>query len=172
MFGSGEDGYGGLLGAFPYAFRTSDSRLFRGYVVVGGLVAVVATVLFASSLVTLLADTFRTSGGTFTFSRSFVVVVALGIVAPILAPVLLVARRHRRTASTVRYDRALATAGFCFLLSIYLALVISAPPAVRDEPPALLAPLVRVLYDLPQIAGLAPLLVGAALIYLAHRAYR
>lgn len=172
MTGSDAEGYGGVLGAFPFAFRTSDSRLFRSYVVVGGLVAAIATFLFAGSVVTILANTFRTGGGTFTFSRTFVVVVALAVVGPILAPVLLVARRHRRDSSTVRYDRALATAGYGFLCAIYLMLVISAPPGLRDEPPAVVAPVVRFLYDLPQLAGLVPLVLGAALIYLAHRTYR
>ena len=172
MFGTGDGTYGGVFGAFPYAFRASESRLFRSYVVVGGLVAALATVLFAGSVVTILANTFRTTGGTFTFSRAFVVVVALAIVGPILAPVLLVARRHRRGGSGVAYDRALAAGGFGFLLSIYVALVISAPPGAREEPPALIAPVVEVLYDLPQIAGLVPLLVGVAVMYGLHRVYR
>lgn len=173
MVGSDEDdSYGGVVGAFPYAFRTSDSRLFRSYVAIGGLVAVLATILFAGSVVTILANTAQTTGGTFTFSRAFVVVVALVIVGPILAPVLVVARRHRRGAGSAVYDRAIAAAGYGFLLSVYLALVISAPPGVRDDPPAFLEPVVRILYDLPQVAGLLPLVLGALGIYLAHRAYR
>ena len=172
MLGSGDGSYGGVLGAFPYAFGASSSRLFRSYVVIGGLIAILGTLLFAASVVTILANTFRTAGGTFTFSRAFVVVVALAIVGPIMAPVLLAARRHRRGKGSATYDRAIATAGYGFLFAIYLALVISAPPGARDDPPAFLAPVVQVLYDLPQVAGLVPLVVGAAAIYLVHRAYR
>jgi hypothetical protein len=184
MVGSGDGSYAGALGAFPYAFGASGSRLFRSYVVLGGLVALLASFLFGGALLDLLAKTFRTSGGTFTFSRAFVVVVALGVVGPILAPVLLVARRHRRgdavrdggagaeSRSVLAYDRAMATAGYAFICSIYLALVVSAPPGARDDPPAILAPVVEFLYGLPQVAGLVPLLLAAAGIYAVHRAYR
>ena len=172
MLGSGGDAYGGVVGAFPFAFRSSDSRLFRAYVVVGGLLAAVATFLFAAAVIQLLADTFRTSGGTFTFSRSFVVVVGLAIVGPIIAPVLLVARSHRRGSPSVAYDRALAASGYLFVLAVYVAGLVSAPPALRDPPPAVVEPVVRFLYGLPPLAGLVPLALGAALIYLAHRVYR
>jgi hypothetical protein len=169
---SDEGSYRGVLGAFPYAFRASESRLFKSYVVLGGLVAAVAVFLFAASAVTLLAETFRTTGGTFTFSRSFVVVVALAVVAPLLAPVLFVARSHRRGTESVVYDRALAGVGYLFLASLYLALLISAPPALRDDPTGPFAPLVSFLYGLPPLAGLVPPLVAAAVIYLVHRRYR
>ncbi|MEF8775007.1 MAG: hypothetical protein V5A43_00700 [Haloarculaceae archaeon] len=172
MVGSDENSYGGVVGAFPYAFRASDSRLFRSYVAIGGVVAVLATFLFAGSVVTILADTVQTTGGTMTFSRAFVVVVALVIIGPLLAPVLLAARRHRRGSGRTAYDRAMAAAGYGFLLSVYLALVISAPPGTREDPPALLDPVVRFLYDLPQVAGFLPLVLGAVGIYLAHRSYR
>ncbi len=172
MSGSDGEAYGGVFGAFPYAFRASDSRLFRTYVAVGGLIAALATFLFAASVVELLADTFRTTGGTFTFSRTFVVAVALGIVGPILAPVLLVARSHRRGSPSLAYDRALGSAGYGFIFAVYVAGVVSAPPSLRDDPPAVIGPAIRFLYDLPPLAGLVPLVGGATLIYLAHRRFR
>lgn len=164
--------YAGVLGAFPYAFRASESRLFRSYAVVGGLVAAVSTLLFAISVVVLLSNTFQTSSGTMTFSRSFVVVVALAIIAPVMGPVLFVARRHRRVGSDPRYDRAMATAGFGFLAAVYLALLVSAPPEYRDPPPDALAPVVQPLYDLPQLAGLLPIVLAGLGIYAVHRRYR
>ena len=167
-----EGTYRGLVGAFPYAFRASDSLIFRSYAVVGGLLALGATFLFAASVVTLLADTFRTAGGTFTFSRTFVVVVALAVVAPLVAPVLFVARAHRRGRASPIHDRAVAVGGYLFLFSLYLGLVISAPPALRDDPSGPLAPVIAALYGLPRLAGLVPPLLAAGAIYLLHRGYR
>ena len=82
-----ESTYSGLVGAFPYAFRRSDSWLFRSYVVLGGLVAAVIALLFVFALVVLIAGTTGGRGGTFTLSRAFFIVVGLFVVAPVLAPV-------------------------------------------------------------------------------------
>ena len=173
--GSGEgDGssYGGFFGAYPYAFRHSDSRLFRSYVVLGGLVTAFVVLFFVTALVTLVANTVGTVGGTFTFVRAFYIVVGLAVVAPLAAPVLLVARRHRRVGGKADYDGALAASGYLFLFSLYLALVISAPPGARSDPPAAIAPLVEFLYGLSPAAGAVPPLVAIALGYLLHRHYR
>lgn len=173
-----EDAYSGLFGAFPYAFRRSDSRLFRGYVLLGSLVAAVLALVFLLALVTTVANTLGTGGGTFTFARAFVVVVALLVVFPVIAPVLLVARRHRRAGSDVRYDAALAGMGVLFLVSLYLGLVASIPPAfvldgetvTRPAPSGAFAPLVRVLYVIPPAAAAGiPTLVALAM-YGVHRA--
>ncbi|WP_435196428.1 hypothetical protein [Natronomonas sp. EA1] len=173
-----EDAYSGLFGAFPYAFRRSDSRLFRGYVLLGGLVALLLALVFVFALITTVANTLGTGGGTFTFARAFVIVVALLVLFPVIAPVLLVARRHRRAGSDTRYDAALAGMGLLFLLSLYLGLVASVPPefvldgepVTRPAPSGLFAPLIRVLYAVPT-AGAAgiPALVALAM-YGVHRA--
>jgi uncharacterized membrane protein YuzA (DUF378 family) len=173
--GSGKgDGssYGGFFGAYPYAFRQSDSRLFRSYVVLGGLLTAFVVLFFVTALVTLVANTVGTVGGTFTFVRAFYIVVGLAVVAPLAAPVLLVARRHRRVGGKADYDGALAASGYLFLFSLYLALVISAPPGARSDPPAAIAPLVEFLYGLSPAAGAVPPLVAIALGYLLHRHYR
>lgn len=172
-----EDAYGGLLGAFPYAFRASDSVLFRLYVVVAGLLAVLTVLVFGTALVVQVAGTLGGPGGTFTFSRTLFVLLGLFVVAPLVAPVLLVARRHRRTGSDTRYDTLLAAAGVLFVVSLYLGLVASIPPEftldgeVQVRPPATgpLAPLIEVLYALPSPAAPVVPLLGAALILLAHR---
>ena len=52
-----DDAYGGLLGAFPYAFRSSDSLLFKSYAVLGGLAALLTALLFGLALVVLLSNT-------------------------------------------------------------------------------------------------------------------
>jgi hypothetical protein len=175
---SGDDGaYGGVLGAFPYAFRTSGSVLFRLYVLVGGLLAVLAVLVFGAALVVQVAGTLGGPGGTFTFARTLFVLLGLFVVAPLIAPVLLVARRHRRTGSDTRYDTLVAAAGVLFVVTLYLGLVASIPAEftldgeTQVRPPATgpLAPLVRLLYALPPVASPVVPLLGAALILLAHR---
>jgi len=173
----GEEAYGGILGAFPYAFRASDSVLFRLYVVVGGLLAALAALVFGIALVVQVAATLGGPGGTFTFSRTLFVLLGLFVVAPLVAPVLLVARRHRRTGSDTRYDTLLAAAGVLFVVSLYLGLVASIPAEftldgeLQTRPPATgpLAPLIRLLYAVPSVASPIIPLLGAALILLAHR---
>jgi hypothetical protein len=169
---SDPDGYGGVLGTYPYAYRRSRSRLLRSYALVGGLVTALVVLVFLAALVQLVANTTGTAGGTFTFVRAFYIVLGLAVVAPLMGPVLLVARRHRRGGSSLAYDRALAGGGYLFLFSLYLALVVAAPPALREAPPAVLAPVVEVLYALPPAAGAVPPLAAVAVGYLLHRHYR
>lgn len=177
------DGYNGLPGAFPYAFRASGSWLFRSYAVVSAVAAAAIGLLVALGLVVLIARTAAVEGGSLTLSRSFYVVVGLFVVAPVLAPTLLVARRHRRGNARPgdRYDLALALAGYLFLLSLYVGLVIAVPPELRAAPrpfsvpvvgveTVALVPVVEFLYGLPAPAGIVPPVVAAALIGVAHRA--
>jgi len=168
-----EDAYAGLFGAYPYAFRASDSWLFRSYVVGGGLLTLLVTLLFGFALVALFGRTIGAPGGTFTFVRSFYVLVGLFAVAPLLAPVLLVARRHRRGAgSDARYDAALALSGYLVALSLYLGAVVTAPAGLRDPPGGPLAPVVATLYALPPAAGLALPALATVVLYAVHRRLR
>lgn len=167
-----EETYAGLFGAIPYALRSSRSWLFKLYVLVGGLVALVATVLMAFALVTLVARTATVPGGSLTLSRAFYVVVGLFVVGPLLAPILLVARRHRREGSKKRYDASLALAGFVFLGSLYVGLLVSVPPAQQEPVSGAFAPVVESLYALPQVGGVVPPVFAAALIAVVHRAVR
>jgi len=163
--------YGGVLGTFPYAYRKSESRLLRSYVVVGGLATLVLTLGFVLALIYLLGGSFGAQAGVFTFSRSFYIVVALAVIAPMMAPVLFVARHHRRGDADRGYDRALAASGYVFLLSLYGMLVISAPADLRDPASdyGALAPVIEFFYGLPQLASLLPPIAAATLIYLVHR---
>jgi hypothetical protein len=171
--GSGEgEGYGGVLGTYPYAFRRSSSRLFRSYVLLGGLATGLIAVLFTFAVVGVIAETAGGPGGTFTFARSFVLLLGFLVVFPLMVPVILVARRHRQRGSSVAYDRALAAAGYLFLASLYVGLVPTTPPELREQPQGLLAPVVETLYGLPPVAGAVPPLVALAVGYLLHRRYR
>jgi len=170
----GDDGYGGLFGAFPFAFRASESRLFRSYVLVGGLAAVVIAFAFVLALVNLIGSTASAGAGVFTFSRSFFVFVALTVVVPAIAPILFVARRHRRGSADTRYDWSLSAVGYVYLGSLYVLLVVSAPADLRDpvEGSGVTASVVRVLYDLDPIYGLVPPATVAVAMYLVHRLLR
>jgi uncharacterized membrane protein YuzA (DUF378 family) len=152
----GDEGlaYRGLPGAYPYAFRESESRLLRSYVVVGGLVAVLVGLLFLLALPGWVANTLRGSA-TATLSRVFLVLVGLSVFAPLVAPVLLVARHHRRDGSDPRYDAAMAAAGYLFVAGTYAGLVIGAPG--------------QVVPDQYRAAGVAPPVVAVLLLLVAHR---
>lgn len=165
------DDYGGVLGAFPYAFRASDSWLFRSYVVLGGLLTVAVSALFITAVIGVIAGTTGGRGGNLTLSRSFFAVVGLFVVVPLVAPVLFVARRHRRheAADDTRYDDALALTGYLFIGALYVGIVSSVPPAQQTTPTGALAPVVSALYALPQPAGVVPPLVAAGAIALVHR---
>jgi hypothetical protein len=164
------DGYRGVVGAFPYALRTSESWLFRSYAAVSAVVAAVVALLFGAGVVQLIAATAGVPGGALTLSRAFFVVVGLFVVVPVVAPTLLVARRHRRSeGATPRYDAALALAGYAFLCSLYVGLLVASPAAFETVPDGPTAPLVAALYALPRPVGLVPPLLGAAGIVLAHR---
>ncbi|WP_227739025.1 hypothetical protein [Halorientalis pallida] len=167
-----ERSYGGLFGSYPYAFRRSDSLLFKSYAVIGGLLALLIALMFTFGLVGVIASTTGTAGGVFSFSRAFFIFVGLLVVFPLLAPVLSVARRHRRIGSNARYDAAIASAGYLFLLTLYLALLISTPPEQQQPVSGAYAPLVELFYALPAIVGLVPPIIGAAAIYAAHRLTR
>jgi len=170
------DDYRGVVGAFPYAFRASESWLFRSYVALGGLLTLVVSLLFVAAVVVVIAGTAGGRGGSLTLSRSFFAVVGLFVVVPLVAPVLFVARRHRRRErddpADGSYDAALAAAGYLFVVALYLGLVISVPPGQQATPTGALAPIVAALYALPQLAGLVPPLVAAAVILLVHRSLR
>jgi len=166
------DGYRGLFGAFPYALRHGDSRIFKLYVILGTLGAVFIGGLFTLSLVVWIGETASAPGGSLTLSRTFIAVVGLFAAGPLLAPILLVARKHRRGFSYhPRYDTIMALLGVGFLLSIYVAAIISMPECFtldgeeicRDAPSGLFAPMVNVLYLLPQIAAVGPpvIMMGA-----------
>lgn len=164
--------YGGALGAFPYAVRESDSWAFRAYAVVATLAALSIVAGFGLSLVRIVGLTLNQTAS-MTLVRPFVLVLMLGVLVPTVAPVLLVARRHRLALPAhPRYDAALAATGLGFLASLYVGLVVSIPPGMQQPVSGPLAPAVEWLYALPALAGAVPPLAAAAGIWLAHRTLR
>lgn len=172
--GEDPDAYGGLLGAFPYAARASESWLFRAYVPAAALLAGLLALLFGLSLLALVAGTAGMRGGSVTLSRAFFVLVGLLVAAPIVAPVLFVARRHRRRAvpPSARHDAGFALSGFLFLGALFLGVAMTAPPAHRDPVSGPLAVLVAPLYAADSRLGALPPLLAAALVALYARRTR
>lgn len=172
--------YRGAIGAIPYAVRRSDSWLFRSYVLVGGLAALLVALLTALGIVVMFGQTADTTGGTLTLSRSFYLLVGLFAFLPLIAPMLFVARRHRRRGGDASYDRWLAAAGYLFLLSLYGGVIASMPAkfeldgevVTRPTPTGLTAPVVEALYAIPpELSVLVPL-AGALVIVGVHYALR
>ena len=164
------DSYRGVFGAIPYAIRNTESWAMRIYGVIGSLAAGFIAIVVTLGLVVWMGETAGVQSGTFLFSRSLYVIAGFAAVAPLLAPLLFVARRHRR-GDPVKpgYDRWLAYGGFCFLGALYLGMVISAPAELRDPTESAV---VSALYSLPQIAGVVPPVVAALAVFLIHFRFR
>jgi hypothetical protein len=151
------DDYGGLLGGFVFAFRRSDSWVLRSYVVASTLVGGFAVVF-------LLLALFFWLGNPAPFGqRALLGVVGIFVLVPLFAPVLVVARRHRRGTGSRRGDAALGVAGYGFVLAVYLALFISDP-----NPHNVTGPLAAI-DALPRRYWVAPVLLSVASIWLAVR---
>lgn len=167
-----EETYKGLLGSFRYSFGASESRLYRLYVVVGALFSVLLTLLFALAIIVVIAATLGASES-ITLVRSLFVLVGLVVVAPIIAPILLVARRHRkRLGSGTLYDFALALGGFLFIGALYLGLVISVPPELQEPTSGISGLVVGTLYGIPSVLGVLPPVLSVVLIVILHRRFR
>lgn len=164
-----------LLGAFRHAFADTDSALLRSYVVVSALLGALVGVLVVLALPVWILNTV---GGSVlaTFSRAFLLVGGVILLVALVVPVVVAGRRHARAAAnagarettSARADDLLALSGYLFVLSLYLSLLISAPPGQRETPPALLAPVVEFLYGLPAVLAVAPPLLAMALMGLVH----
>ncbi len=160
------DSYRGVFGAIPYAIRNTDSWAMRIYGVVGAAAAAFIALVVTLALVVWMGETAELQSGTFLFSRSLYVIAGFAAVAPLLAPLLFVARRHRRGDPVASgYDRWLAVSGFLFLISLYLGMVISAPADLREPTGSIV---VSALYALPQLAGFVPPVVAAGVVFLTH----
>ncbi|WP_435074440.1 hypothetical protein [Halorubrum sp. HHNYT27] len=160
------DSYRGVFGAIPYAIRHTESWTMRVYGVIGALTAGLIATVVTLALVVWMAETADVQGGTFLFSRSLYVIAGFAAVAPLLAPLLFVARRHRRD-DPVRpgYDRKMAYGGFLFLLSLYVGMIISAPAELREPAESVV---VNALYALPRPVGFVPPVVAALVVFAIH----
>ncbi|GAB7009362.1 hypothetical protein [Halorubrum trueperi] len=160
------DSYRGVFGAIPYAIRHTESWTMRLYGVVGALAAGLIATVVTLALVVWMGETVGVQSGTFLFSRSLFVVGGFAAVAPLLAPLLFVARRHRRGEPVADgYDRKMAYGGFLFLASLYAGLVVSAPADLRDPTESVV---LGALYALPRAAGIVPPMAAAIVVFAIH----
>ncbi|WP_209019574.1 hypothetical protein [Halorussus marinus] len=160
-----------IRGSFRTAFAETDSRLLQSYAVVAALLSALLATFVVLALPVWI---FATVGGSefATFSRAFLIVGGALLLAVLIGPVLSTARKHRRGTASARADLLAALAGYLFVASLYVSLLISAPPDAREAPPALLAPAVEFLYALPAVYALAPPALGIAAILAVHRLAR
>lgn len=158
------EAYRGLVGAFGFALRQSRSWLFRSYVVASAAVGLYVGLLVLLALVTWIAEPVAFG------ERTFLLLVGLLVVMPLFAPVLVVARRHRRGHHSTTADRWLAMSGYGFLGSLLLALYVS-DPATHPTTGAV-APIAAWLDALPDVWGLAPPILAAGAIATAVRLTR
>ncbi len=165
--------YGGLLTALPFAFRRSNSTVFRVYLLLGGFVGLFVTLIFGLGTLVLLDSMAGVAAGVITFTPALYLLIWLAIVAPLLTPPLLVARRHRLGNPSRRYDCWIAVAGFCFVGLLYCGAVI-ALPSTQQPPiqPGPFAGLLRQFYAWAQPIGVVPPLIGVGAIIATHWLFR
>lgn len=145
------------MGGLRYALGESDSWTLRGYAIVGTLCAVFTGILFLLALPQWILET---DGGALNrVGRAFLGLLGLTLVAAMVLPYVFVNRR--RSQNRPPRERLFGLAGFGFLGSLYVALLVSAPEELRSEPSGLLAPIVEALYGLPRPAGVVVPVVGA-----------
>jgi len=160
------DSYRGVIGAIPYAIRHTDSWAMRAYGVIGGIAAAGIALVVTLALVVWMGETVGVPSGTYLFTRTLYVILGFAAVAPLLAPLLFVARRHRRaTAVAPGYDRGLAAAGFFFLASLYIGMIVSAPASLREPTDSVV---LSGLYALPRPVGAVVPVVAALSIFWIH----
>ena len=151
----------GLLGSYVTAVRASDSVLLRAYVLTSAAVGLFVALLLLLGLVSWFAEPAPLG------QRALLGVIALLVLVPLSAPVLVVASRHGRGIADRRADAALALAGFGFVAAGYLALLISDPNPHPVSGP--LAPVVAAVDALPRAAWIVPPVGSVLGLYLAVR---
>lgn len=155
------EGYRGVVGAFGYAFRRSNSWLFRVYIVLSALLGVYISLLILLAIVAW-------SGTTVAFGdQAFLAVIGILLLVPLFTPVLVTARRLRRETSSASAERLIAITGFVFVLSIVLALLITDPTDHATS--GSLGVLVRAIQGLPRSIGILPPVIAIVLIILGVR---
>jgi len=163
--------YSALRRALGQSRRESSSLTLRTYVWVSALVGLLLVVTVLLALPVWIAETVGHSALN-KIARGVLPVVVLGLLVPLFAPAVYVARNHRRGTATRRGDAALGLAGYLYVFSIYLALVVSAPAEFRSEPSGVLAPAIELAYSLPALYSLAVPILGALVIAAVQRVVR
>lgn len=151
----------------------SESYLLRAYTVVGVLASAFIVLLLVLAIPQWVKWTLG-QGELNTFSRAMLPWLAMLLVGPLLAPPFYAARRAGRGDSSRRTDFWLALAGFAFLASLYVMLLVSAPAEYRDPAPdvPLLGAFVEFCYALDPVFAFTPPVVGVVVIVAVERLAR
>lgn len=160
----GDEPYHGVIGAFRYAFQQSESRLFQSYVAVSAFLGIYTVILLGLAITSWVANPVGFG------DRALLGLVGIAVLLPLFGPVLLVARRYRRTTSTLTADRILAITGYGFVVSLLVALVISDPST--HTAPAPFGSIVDVLDQVPRNYALGPPITMVGILLLAVRITR
>jgi len=152
-----------VVGAVKYAVVEGESRLFRGYAAIGSLLALFVAIAFVLALPVWVVEISDSGGGPLQrIGLGLLWLVGLAVIATMLVPMLFVVRRHRDGRPERQF--AFGLAGFLYVLTVYLALVVSAPEDLRDSPQGALAPVLEALYGLPRLSALLFPVVGTLLV--------
>lgn len=161
----GEDGtYGGLFGAFPYAFRKSESLLFRTYVLASAISGLYIAILLVLGIVVWIADPLLVG------DKALLGVVGILVLGPLVAPVLVIARRYRLGIERPEADWLFGLVGYAFFGALYTGILITDPADHDAGWP--LGSVFTVLDDIPDVVGLLPPIIGALAIYAVIRRTR
>lgn len=155
------EGYRGLVGAFVYAFRKTDSWVFRVYAILSAVVGLYIALLIGLAIVAW-------AGTTMAFGdQAFLAVIGIVLLVPLFTPVLVTARRLRQGTSTEHAAVLVSLAGYGFIASIILALLITDP--TRHSIPGRMGALILVIQDIPRPFGVVPPIIAAVIIAIAIR---
>ena len=111
----------GLIGTYKYAAKKSRSLVFKSYVFISSVVGI-----FLVFLTTLAGITWTANPvGTGPFREQILLgAILLVIVIPLVAPVFVVSRRQQKDRSTVRNEGFMAGAGYGYIVSLFITIVI------------------------------------------------
>lgn len=152
-----------VVGAVKYAVVEGESRLFRSYAAIGGFLALFVALAFVLALPVWVRAIGEMGGGPLQrIGLGLLWLIGLAVVATMVAPMLFVARRHRE--GRPERQRLFGLAGYAYVLTVYLALVVSAPADKRASPQGALAPVLEALYGLPRLSGLVFPVLGTLLV--------
>lgn len=166
----GFDSGSALAGAVRSSLRRGRSRVLRTYAIVAALVSVFTASLILLALPGWIARTDGTAA-TLMLAPGVLLLAGIAVIGMVMAPLLLATRRVPDPGKRRRLEALYGGFGYAVLLSLYAAMIISAPADQLGGSPAALEPAVDALNALPTVAGVVPPMVTVALFLLVDRRY-
>lgn len=158
-----------VIAAVRSCWGRDRSAILRSYTIVGVLVTLFSLSLLVLALPTWIAQTTGTSA-TLMLAQGLLFLLGLGVVAAVLAPILLAHRRFPTPGEHWRFESLYGGLGYLEIIALYMAMIISAPPDTLGDVPTLLEPVVEALNALdPVLSIVPPVGVLALLYYLDYR---